>query len=52
MAARLQQYNTSDNPIVLRVLANGSHDRGKGEVYIQTVSEMQTFIELALNKKF
>lgn len=52
MAARLQQYNTSENPILLRVLEKGSHDRGKGEVYIQTISEMQTFIELALNKKF
>jgi prolyl oligopeptidase len=52
MAARLQQYNTSDNPILLRVLEKGSHDRGKGEVFIQTISEMQTFIELALNKKF
>ena len=51
MAARLQQYNTSDHPILLRILAKGSHDRGKGEVYVQTISEMQAFIELALKKK-
>lgn len=51
MAARLQQYNTSDHPILLRVLAKGSHDRGKGETYIQTISEMQTFMALALKKE-
>ena len=50
MAARLQQYNTSDQPILLRVLAKGSHDRGKGETYLKTVSEMQAFIEIALGQ--
>lgn len=50
MAARLQQYNTSTHPILLRVLAKGSHDRGKGEAYLRTISEMQTFIALALNQ--
>lgn len=50
MAARLQQYNTSDQPILLRVLAKGSHDRGKGETYLKTVSEMQAFIEIAIGQ--
>ena len=45
MAACLQELNTSSNPILLRVLAKGSHDRGKGEVYIQTISEMQAFLK-------
>ncbi|MGN1344035.1 MAG: prolyl oligopeptidase family serine peptidase [Traorella sp.] len=48
MAAALQQATTSDNPILLRVLAKGSHDRGKGEVYLQTISEMQTFIDICV----
>ncbi|MCI9524770.1 MAG: S9 family peptidase [Erysipelotrichaceae bacterium] len=51
MAARLQQYNTSKHPILLRVLEKGSHDRGKGDVYTQTVSEMQAFLHLALHKE-
>lgn len=50
MAARLQQYNTSKNAILLRVLAKGSHDRGKGEAYLQTISEMQSFLALALTQ--
>lgn len=44
-AARMQAMNTSDNPILLRVLAEGSHDRGKGEVYWRTIAEMQLFLE-------
>ncbi len=52
MAARLQQWNTSNNPILLRVLATGSHDRGKGDEFIKTVTEMQTFIELSLKGEF
>ena len=47
-AARMQALNTSDNPILLRVLAEGSHDRGKGEVYWQTIGEMQLFLKQAL----
>lgn len=43
-AARMQAENQSDNPILLRVLAEGSHDRGKGEVYWQTIAEMQLFL--------
>lgn len=44
-AARMQAMNTSDHPILLRVLAKGSHDRGQGEVFWQTISEMQLFLE-------
>lgn len=47
-AARMQQMNQSGNPVLLRVLAKGSHDRGSGEVYWQTIAEMQLFAEKAL----
>lgn len=47
-AARMQAANRSDNPILLRVLAEGSHDRGKGEVYWRTIAEMQLFLKYAL----
>lgn len=50
MAARLQECNQSENPILLRVLAKGSHDRGKGEVHFDTISEMQSFIDWALKE--
>lgn len=48
-AAKMQAENRSDNPILLRVLAEGSHDRGKGEVYWRTIAEMQLFMKYALN---
>lgn len=47
-AARMQQSNQSDNPILLRVLAKGSHDRGSGEAYWQTIAEAQLFVKKAL----
>lgn len=47
-AARMQEENQSENPILLRVLEKGSHDRGAGEVYWRTTSEMQLFVEKAL----
>ncbi len=47
-AARMQASNRSGNPILLRVLAEGSHDRGKGEVYWRTIAEMQLFLKYAL----
>ena len=47
-AARMQALNRSENPILLRVLAEGSHDRGRGEVYWQTIAEMQLFLKYAL----
>lgn len=47
-AAKLQEMNRSENPILLRVLADGAHDRGAGDVYYQTISEMQLFVEKSL----
>ena len=37
--------NTGNAPVLLRVLAEGSHDRGKGEAYWRTIAEMQLFLE-------
>lgn len=51
MAARLQELNQSANPILLRVLAKGSHDRGKGEVHYKTIAEMQSFLKAYLMNK-
>ena len=47
-AARMQEYNQSENPVLLRVLAKGSHDRGSGEAYWQTIAEAQLFVKKAL----
>lgn len=44
-AARMQEMNTGDNPILLRVLEKGAHDRGRGEAYWQTIAEMHVFAE-------
>lgn len=44
-AARLQELNQSDAPILLRVLKDGSHDRGAGEVFWRTTAEMQLFAD-------
>ena len=49
LAARLQSNNQADTPVLLRVLATGSHDRGKGEEWYQTTAEMYTFIANALH---
>lgn len=50
MAARLQENNQSDHPVLLRVLALGSHDRGKGEAHLKTIAEMQSYIDWALGE--
>lgn len=47
-AARMQELNQSGNPILLRVLEKGAHDRGSGKVFWRTVSEMQLFVRKAL----
>ncbi len=47
-AATLQEKNQSDNPVLLRVLEKGSHDRGQGEVFWQTLAEMRAFMEKAI----
>ena len=44
-AATMQEHNQSDNPILLRVLELGSHDRGQGDVFWRTVAEMHVFME-------
>lgn len=47
-AAKMQEMNRSGNPILLRVLEKGGHDRGTGEAYWQTVAEMLLFVNKAL----
>lgn len=47
-AAQMQKNNCSEHPILLRVLAEGSHDRGKGEIYWQTIAEMQLFLQYSM----
>ena len=47
-AATMQELNTSDNPVLLRVLEKGAHDRGQGDVYWQTIAEMRVFMDKAL----
>lgn len=47
-AALMQREASPANPCVLRVLPRGSHDRGEGDAYWQTVSEMQAFLEHGL----
>lgn len=47
-AVKLQELNQSNNPVLLRVLEKGSHDRGAGEEYWKTISEMQLFAEKAI----
>ena len=44
-AATMQEHNTSGNPILLRVLELGSHDRGQGDVFWQTIAEMHVFMD-------
>lgn len=48
LAARMQEMTTGGAPVLLRVLADGSHDRGKGEDYWRTISEMQLFLRIHL----
>lgn len=50
MAAKLQENNQSEHPVLLRVLALGSHDRGKGEAHLKTIAEMQSYIDWALGE--
>jgi prolyl oligopeptidase len=52
-AVRLQKAADEKNPVLLEVLAHGSHDRGVGDEYYMNISQMQTFVEmgLAANRK-
>ena len=44
-AVMMQEHNKSDNPILLRVLKLGAHDRGQGDDFWKTISEMRLFIK-------
>jgi prolyl oligopeptidase len=45
---RLQKAADEAHPVLLTVLAHGSHDRGTGDEYYMNVSRIQSFIELGL----
>lgn len=47
-AVRLQAAADERHPVLLTVLAHGSHDRGVGDEFYMNVSRMQSFIELSL----
>ncbi len=47
-AVRLQKEADEKNPVLLQVLATGSHDRGVGDEYYKNIAQMQTFVELGL----
>ena len=50
-AVRMQAEADEQNPVLLTVLAHGSHDRGTGDEYFQNISQIQAFIELSLQAK-
>ena len=50
-AVRMQACADEKNPVLLTVLAHGSHDRGTGDEYFMNVSQIQAFIELSLAAK-
>lgn len=50
-ATKMQKLQNKQ-PILLRTLPFGSHDRGKGEWFIKTLSEINTFIEIELDKNY
>lgn len=47
-AIRLQHDADERHPVLLTVLAHGSHDRGVGEEYYYNIAQMQTFVEIGL----
>lgn len=47
-AVRMQREADEANPVLLQVLATGSHDRGVGDEYYMNIARMQTFVELGL----
>ena len=47
-AVRMQHDADEQHPVLLQVLAHGSHDRGVGDEYYQNIAQMQTFIEICL----
>lgn len=48
-AAKMQALG-GDRPVLLRVLPYGSHDRGTGPYFHQTIAEMRTFIDIELGR--
>ena len=50
-AVRMQACADEKNPVLLTVLAHGSHDRGTGDEYFLNISQIQAFIELSLQAK-
>ena len=51
MAARLQECQGGDLPILLRVLPHGSHDTGTGEDHYRTMAERRIFLDWALSQE-
>lgn len=49
-AIRLQHDADEAHPVLLTVLAHGSHNRGVGEEYYRNIAQMQTFIEIGLSE--
>lgn len=49
-AVRLQHDADEAHPVLLTVLAHGSHNRGVGEEYYRNIAQMQTFIEIGLSE--
>lgn len=47
---RLQKAADEVHPVLLTVLAHGSHNRGTGDEFYMNVSRMQAFIELGLRE--
>lgn len=47
-AVRMQKEASEIHPVLLQVLATGSHDRGVGDEYYMNIARMQTFVELGL----
>ena len=53
-AALIQEKSAGDNPVLLRVLKDGSHDRGTGKEFYKTISEFILFLynELSIEDEF
>ena len=47
-AVRMQHDADEAHPVLLQVLAHGSHDRGVGDEYYLNIAQMQAFVELGL----
>ena len=49
-AVRMQHDADERHPVLLTVLAHGSHNRGVGDEYYRNIAQMQTFIEIGLRE--